>query len=323
MRTTTPAYRVTLVMIALAALTIGLSGCIGRPDLSDRAAEIEGALSALPGVESVSGEYQNSFEIGRRLVYRVDMAPGATDDDLVNVAETLNSEAGDDFVDYGRDLTLRLPHISVAINGKPDLDQLRQQLPRLRSLASTLNAKTLSWEANNDNDLDDSLSIWDTDGNAFTVMSAVRDVFGSQEMRVSFGNSGTAEWKVAFPYSLQAQDKLATAFHPGTRELDRIEIHDDQVTFASAHLTDEVNATTKLTTLIDQINDGTSEPWNFTWWADQPEGRQHNKTAGGTVSVGACTYNKNSNGEREPAEYRTSAALKIQDTLRAKYDTCP
>ncbi|WP_127363127.1 hypothetical protein [Brevibacterium aurantiacum] len=280
-------------------------------------------LSALPGVESVSGEYQNSFESGRRLVYKIDMASGATDGDLVNVAETLNSEVGDDFVDYGRDLTLRLPHMSIALNGKPDLDELRQQLPRLRSLASTLNAKTLSWEAFNDNDLDDSLTLWDTDGDAFTVMSAVRDVLGSQEMRVRFGNSETAEWEVAFPYSVQAQDKLAAASRSGTREMDKIKIDGDQVTFASAHLDDEKNATMKLTTLIDQINDGTSAPWSFTWWADQPDGRQNHKTAGGTVSVGACTYNKNSNGEREPADYRTSAALKIQDTLRAKYDTCP
>lgn len=323
MRTTPPAHRIILVTITLAALIVGMSGCIARTDLSARADEIEGALSALPRVEKLSGEYQNSFDSGRRLVYRVDMAPGATDGDLVNVAETLNGEAGDDFVDYERDLTLRLPHTSVALNGKPDLDQLRQHLPRLRSLASTLNAQTLNWEANNDNDLDDSLTIWGTDGNAFTVLSAVRDVFGSQGMRVRLGNSGTAEWEVEFPYSLQAQNKLAAAFHSGTREMDKIKIDDDQVTFASAHLTDEANATTRLATLIDQINDGTSEPWSFTWLAEQPRGRQNNKTAGGTVSVGACTYDKNSNGEREPAQYRTSAALKIQDTLRAKYDTCP
>ncbi|MCI4010583.1 hypothetical protein [Brevibacterium sp. ZH18] len=323
MRTTPSAHRITLVAITLAALIIGLSGCIGRADLSDRADEIEAALSALPGVEKISGEYQNGFDSGRRLVYRVDMAPGATDGDLVNVAETLNSEAGDDFVNFERDLTLRLPHISVALNGKPDIGQLRQQLPRLRSLTSALSAETLSWEANNDNDLDDSLTIRDSDGDAFTVLSAVRDVFGSQQMRVNYGNSGTSAWEVEFPYSLQAQNTLAAALHSGTREMNKIEIDDDHVTFASARLTTEANATTKLTTLIDQINGGTSEPWRFTWLAEQPGGRQNNKTPGGTVSVGACTYDMKSNSEREPARFLTSNALKIQDTLRAKYDTCP
>ena len=309
-------------MITVAALLAGLSGCISRPDLSNKAEEIAGVIAALPGVDDVDDYYQNGFTSGLSLTYRVTMAAGASDAEAVNVASTVNSEVGDEFDDYDRELTLTVDDLSVVLKGEPDVDELSQRLVSLKNLNASLVSGVLTWKENDDTDRDNELEIREVSQDPFTVLSAVRDQFGTEQVRVKVSDAEKSALKVAFPYSEQAQNRLAAAIRLVNVEFDRIEISQDRVTDVEVHVDDTTNVATRLMTVIDAVNKSTSAPWDFRWSAGQPSARQDNLASGGRVSVGACTYYEDSPREKDPAKHLTPEAIAVQDQLRSKYDTC-
>ncbi|MDN6122629.1 MAG: hypothetical protein L0I80_01980 [Brevibacterium sp.] len=317
-------------MITVAALVVGLSGCIGRPDLSNKAEEIAGVIAALPGVDDVDDYYQNGFTSGLSLTYRVTMAAGASDAEVVNVASTVNSEVGDEFDGYDRELTLTVGDLSVVLNGEPNVDELRQRLLGLKNLNSSLVSGVLTWKENDDTGRDNELEIREASQDPFTVLSAVRDQvlsavrdqFGTEQVHVKVSDAEEPAWKVAFPYSEQAQNRLAAAIRSVNVEFDEIEISQNRVTDVEAHVDDTANVSTRLMTVIDTVNKGTSAPWEFRWSAGQPSAGQGNLASGGRVSVGACAYYEDSPREKDPAKYLTPEAIAVQDQLRSKYDTC-
>lgn len=319
-----PIHRITVAMISVMAMFLGLSGCISRPDLSNRAAQIAGVIAGLPGVDDVDDNYQNGFDSGLRLIYDVTMTAGATDAEVANVATTVNSEVGDEFDDYNRELSLFMGEFSVVLNDESDVDELRQSLVRLRALSATLLSGKLTWTEPGDTDIDpeNELEVRETAQDPSTVVSAVRDQFGTEQMRVKVVDTNNYAWKVVFPYSQQAQNRLVTAIGPVTADLEQIEIDKDRVSYVEADVEDSPNAATRLMAIIDRIDSGTSGPWRFWWSVDKPTTAQNNLASGGPVSVGACVYYEDSEQEKDPAGHLTQEAIAIQDQLRSKYDTC-
>ena len=323
-----PADRVSVSMITVLALFVGLSGCIGRPDLSNRAEEIAGVIAGLPGVDDIDDYYQDGFDSGRSLTYRVTMGAEATDAEVANVASTVNREVGDEFDDYDRELSLTTADFSVDLNGEPDVDELRQRLLRLQALNASLTShapltsQMLTWTVNDDTDRDNELVIQEATQDPFTVLSAVRDQFGTEQMSVTVSSSDTAVWNVAFPYSPQAQNRLASVLRPLPPEMEAIRIDQDRVTEVESDVDDPATAVTRLIAIIDRVSSVTSQPWIFRWSGGQPPTGQTNLASGGMVSVGACEYHEDSPWEEDPAEHLTQDAIEVQDQLRSKYDTC-
>lgn len=315
-------HGIIIAMMTVAALFVGLTGCIGRPDLSNRAEEIAEVIARMPGVDDVDDCYQNGFTSGQSLTYRVTMAAAASDDELVNVASTVNREAGDEFDDYHRELALHTPDISVVAKGEPDADGLRLRLPRLRALSASLMSGKLTWREDDDADRENQLEIQEVSSDPFTVLSAIRDQFGAEDVSVNFGGVQNLSWDVAFPYSVQAQNRLASALRALPQELSTISIDHDQVAEASATLDDTANAAIRLMVIIDRVDSGTTGPWIFRWSAGQAPTGGSNLATGGRVSIGACEYYEDSPRESDPAGHMTQEAIDVQDQLRAKYDTC-
>ncbi|GAA1531431.1 hypothetical protein GCM10009691_04080 [Brevibacterium picturae] len=300
----------------------GLSGCVSRPDLSNRAEEIAEVIAGLPGVEEVDDYYQNGFTSGQSLTYKVKMVATATDAEIANVASTVDSEAGDQFDEYDRELTLNTPEILVVLRGELDIDELRQRLLNMQSLNTSLTSERLTWKENDGSDRENELEIEEASQNPFSVLSAVRDQFGSEQMRVNFGSAHMLSWDVTFPYSVQAQNRLASALRPLPQELSNITIRHDQVTEVDVRLDDPGNAVNRLMAITDRVSSGTSAPWMFRWSAGQPPAGQGNLATGGTVSVGACDYYEDGEREKDPAGHMTQDAIDVQNQLRSKYDTC-
>lgn len=317
-----PIHSSTVAMITVMAMFFGLSGCISRPDLSNRAEEIAEVIAGLPGVEEVDDYYQNGFTSGQSLTYKVKMEATATDAAIANVASTVDSEVGDQFDEYDRELTLSTADILMVLHGELDIDELRQRLLRMQSLNTSLTSERLTWKENDGSDRENELEIEEASQNPFSVLSTVRDQFGSEQMRVRFGSAHMLSWDVTFPYSLQAQNRLASALRPLPQEMSNITIRQDQVTEVDARLDDPGNAAIRLMAIIDRVSTGTSAPWIFRWSAGQPPAGQSNVATGGTVSVGACDYFEDSQREKDPAGHMTQDAIDVQDQLRAKYDTC-
>ncbi|WP_209323367.1 hypothetical protein [Brevibacterium renqingii] len=309
------------IAFVLAIVLLGLVGCVPRPDLSDRGEEIADALRGMPGVDEVVHLYQNGFDAGLVLSHQVRMAAGASDDEVVGVASTLNSEVGLEFDDYNRELRLLLTGFTIDIRGVPDVDALRQRLAGMKRLSSTLHAEPFTWEVRNDDESEGILTIGETNGPADEALTAFTDLIGSEPTRVSFSPHHGPRWDVSFPYSVQAQNRLLAALRPGVPEdVDTIEIRDDRVNRVSADLDSATDVTTRLMIVIDTIAGGTSSPWTLRWSVATPN--PSHLATGATVSVGGCDYAHDSEYEREPAKHFTQDAIAVRDRLRAKYDTC-
>lgn len=316
------AHRINFVIITIVALVVGVSGCADRPDLSNRADDIGGVLSVMPGVGDLKTIYQNGFDSGQDLKYEVTMEMGATDDQMADVASTLNGYVGDEFDDYDRILKFIMDDVSMLILGKPDVDELRQRLNSLERLRTAIPAGAVEWEEKDNDegsDYENEIEIRNDTEDPFTVMSAVRDHLGSAKPLLHF--EGQDDWTVKFPYSPAAQDKLASALEPVAPALWKMEIEQDHVTDVKADLDDNgPDVTSRLSALIDQVNRGSSEPWRFRWSTPYPSPNPDDLISAGVVSVRSCEY-YDEPGE-DPTENMTQKAIAVQNQLRAKYDTC-
>lgn len=314
--------RQTPLALTVTAILLGLVGCLPTPDLSDRAEEIAGVLSGMPGVDDVDHSYRNGFDSGQVLDFRVRMGTGAADDEAIDVVTTLNAEVGSEFADYSRGLTLGFEDFTADIRGVPDADQLRPRLVGMKRLNASLHPDHLSWQIRNDTDMADSLDVRGMSADADTAVSAVRAVVGRDRVQVTVAPHRQAAWTVMFPYSAQEQNRLAGVLRPSIPEVEKVEISDDRLNSVTARLEAGTDAASRLMTIIDRIDAGTSQPWTLSWTAGQPTHSGSGLATGATVSVGGCDYVHDSKWEREPDEYYTPSALAVRDQLRGKYDTC-
>src|SRR5699024_418415 len=197
----------------LAVTMAGLTGCLGGPDMSDRADEIGAALSPLSGVEAVETIYQKGLDSGMKLGFRVTMAAGAADGEASDVAATLQNEIGDNFKRYNHELALIMPSLTIRVDDRANSDALAQRTPRLLDLAPTLNATHLIWkEQSDDVDFDTSLEVEGPQADPYDTLDAVRAQFGSDEMTLRMRQPDDTKWYVDFPYSDRAQAELNSKF---------------------------------------------------------------------------------------------------------------
>ena len=311
-------------MIAAIVMILGLSGCEGSPDLSPRADEVGDVLSALPGVETVETLYKNDNS-GRSLVYGVTMTVGATDDEAIHLASTLNDELGSEFDSYDRGMTVVQSGLTIALQAETAAQTLKHLPSRLRALASSLDGGEITWiESWDDEYSDDVLEVDDSSESPFDVFTAVRDQFGSKEMKVRLDRGNDVQWSVTFPYSVQAQDRLESAVGTDLEEvMDWIGIDGDHLTSLTVTVDSGPDVVGRLEDIIDLADSGTSAPWSFNWSVGSSRSTDGNLLTGGFISVGSCDYAHNSAKETEPSQFMTTEAIEVQDQLRDSYDTCP
>jgi hypothetical protein len=304
------------VMITAVVLTLGISGCTS-PDLSSRADDIGGVLSASPGVEDVETSYQNGFDSGRSITYRVTMDDAASTAQATEVAAALDRETGDEFDRYTQNLSLIMSVRAIKVSDTTNGDIMAAKVPRLLEMASTLSVDEVSWsEQSDDVDFDDSLEVRDSGTDAFRTLDAARAQFGSEEFQLRTRETSGVDWYVAFPFSQQRQDRLESVFDPLRTSLNRLNIDGDQVSSFVAVVPAGPDEITRLRGIIDRIASTTTNPWNFSWAEGADPTGPFDSSTGGIVNVGGCEYDEDSEGQL------TQWAQTIQDQLRATYDTC-
>ncbi|WP_210602733.1 hypothetical protein [Brevibacterium oceani] len=308
--------RVGAVMIAAVALTLGISGCTS-PDLSSRADDIGGVLSASPGVEEVETSYQNGFDSGRSITYRVTMDAGANTAQATEVAAALDLETGDEFDRYTQNLSLNMAGRIIKVSDTTNGDIMAAKVPRLLEMSTALSVDEVNWsEQSDDVDFDDSLEVRDSGTDAFQTLSAARAQFGSEEFQLRTRETSGVDWYVAFPFSEQGQERLESVFDPLRTSLNRLNIDGDQVSSFVAVVPAGPDEVIRLRGIIDRIASTTTNSWNFSWAEGADPTGQFDSASGGIVNVGGCEYDEDSEGQL------TQSAQTIQDQLRDTYDTC-
>jgi hypothetical protein len=307
--------RATVVSVA-SVLAVGLSGCMG-PDLSSRADDIGGAISAVEGVEHVETSYGNDIETGRSLVYEVTMDDDASASQAVDAAGVLERETGDEFDRYSQELRLTVQDRIVTIGDETNGDIMAKKAPRLLALASSLSGSDVSWEESSDsNAFDNYLEIRDSEDGPFEAVDAVNEEFGSDDFHLHMFDHSGVEWYVAFPFSDQAQERVGSAAGPVLDTAERIDIADDQVSYFSAAVPDGPDKASRLRNIIERIDSPNDQPWDFTWAVGSDPTGPLDSSTGGIVNVGGCEYDGGGHGRK------TRDAQRTQDQLRDIYDTC-
>lgn len=310
-------------MVIAIAIILGIFGCERSPDLSPRAEEVGDVLAAMPGAEQVETIYKN-YDSGRNLNYVATMTVGATDDEAIQLASTLNNELGSEFEHYNRGLTIRTADFTADLREETAVETLRQLPTRLRALASSPNVDRVTWKESEDDEYsDDVLEISGLSGSPFDVFTAVRDEFGSDEMLLRLNRGRDVQWSVAFPYSVQAQDSLESALGDDLKEvLDLIIIEGDHLTNLTVTVAPGPDVVGRLEDIIDLADSGASVPWSFDWSVGPSSSTDSNLLTGGSISVGSCDYASTRAKETDPSRYMTTEAIAVQDQLRDVYDTC-
>ncbi|MGO2036899.1 MAG: hypothetical protein ACTH2U_10500 [Brevibacterium sp.] len=302
--------------LAVGVLAVGFSGC-SSPDLSNRADDIGGVLSASPGVADVETSYQNGFGSGRSIRYRVTMDAEASTAQATEVAAALDRETGGEFDGYTQDLNLTMANRSIKVSDTTNGDIMAQKVPRLLDLSAMLSDDEVSWKEQPESaNVDDTLEIREAGTDPFTTLDAVRAQFGSEDFQLTMRESSGVDWYVAFPFTAQGQDRLESVFDPLRTTTNRLNIDDDQVSSFVAVVPAGPDEADRLRTIIDSIESTTTDPWDF-FWAEGPEPTgSFDSSTGGVVDVGGCEYDEDSE------QQLTQGAQVIQDQLRATYDTC-
>lgn len=118
--------RVAALIIA-AVGTVGLTGCMG-PDLTGMVDDIGVVLSGKPGVDDVETIYQNGFDSGKKVIFKVRMAADATTAQSVEVAAALDQESGDEFDGCDQNFSLNMPDRTITIIDRTNSDIMAREL---------------------------------------------------------------------------------------------------------------------------------------------------------------------------------------------------
>ncbi|WP_152348150.1 hypothetical protein [Brevibacterium sp. CFH 10365] len=307
--------RIAAVIVAVVG-AVGLTGCQG-PDLTGMVEDIGVVLSAKPGVEDVETNYQNGFDSGKKVIFKVKMAAGATSTQARDVAAALDHESGDEFDGYDQKFNLTMPDRTISIIDRTNADIMAERTPRLLALAAAPSRSWLSWENYSDPETDaDRLRFVEQQSDPFENLSAVRAEFGSESLLLEMSDTASVTWSVGFPFSEQGQNRLETAVEPIRDNTKRITIADDQVSDYFAVVPDGPDKVSRVRENIERIDATAADPWQFTWAVGPDPTGASDSSSGGVISVGGCDYDPDSEVQL------TQEAEKTQDQLRRIYDTC-
>lgn len=307
--------RVAALIIA-AVGTVGLTGCMG-PDLTGMVDDIGVVLSGKPGVDDVETIYQNGFDSGKKVIFKVRMAADATTAQSVEVAAALDQESGDEFDGYDQNFSLNMPDRTITIIDRTNSDIMAERTPRLLALASAPSRSWLIWESDSVPATDgDRLRMVEPQSDPFESLSAVRAEFGSESLLVEMTETTSVTWHVSFPFSEQGQARLESVFQPIRDTARRITIAGDQVSNYFAVVPDGPDKVGLIRESIERIDTTTADPWQFTWAVGSDPTGAYDSSAGGVISVGGCDYDPDSEVQL------TQEAENTQDQLRTIYDTC-
>ncbi|WP_134207446.1 hypothetical protein [Mycobacteroides franklinii] len=310
-------HRARGLAVGLLAVVVG---CTGAPDRHEQAARLESAITQMPGVDSASVAYENAFARGATLGIDVAM-PTATASQISDLVSALGRWKGQDFDGFSQwtDITVT-PHkrLVVRIGGDPNLAALTTQVDQLRGVETAFPGETIEQYSG--------IDITDLTMPVPEALARARTAVGGGQVEVVLKPkqaSGEPLWDVEFPFPADRETAIR-------QQLDRMPVALDGVwigkqgylTRLTADVRHRERAYEDIVATIAASGADRDRPMSLLWGAqDGPHG-QNEPTFHGEVSVGACSYGPNDQGQPDP-KYFTLDAIDLQKRIRERFDTCP
>lgn len=295
-------------------------GCTGAPDRHEEAARLESAITQMPGVDSASVSYENAFARGATLGIDVAM-PTATASQIGDVVSALGRLKGQDFDGFYQWTNITVTprqRLVVRIGGDPNLAALTTQVDQLRGVEAAFPDETIEQYSG--------IDITDLTMPVPEALARVRTAVGGGQVEVVLKPKQASSeplWDVEFPFPADRETAIR-------QQLDRMPVTLDGIWIGTqgylTRLTVDVRhrdrAYEDIVATIAASGADKDRPMSLLWRAQDGPQDRNGPTFHGEVSVGACSYGPDDQGQPDP-KYITPDAIDLQKRIRERFDTCP
>ena len=295
-------------------------GCTGAPDRHEEAARLESAITQMPGVDSASVSYENAFARGATLGIDVAM-PTATASQIGDVVSALGRLKGQDFDGFYQWTNITVTprqRLVVRIGGDPNLAALTTQVDQLRGVEAAFPDETIEQYSG--------IDITDLTMPVPEALARVRTAVGGGQVEVVLKPKQASSeplWDVEFPFPADRETAIR-------QQLDRMPVTLDGIWIGKqgylTRLTVDVRhrdrAYEDIVATIAASGADKDRPMSLLWRAQDGPQDRNEPTFHGEVSVGACSYGPDDQGQPDP-KYITPDAIDLQKRIRKRFDTCP
>lgn len=326
------------VLVASAVVT---AGCTGAPDRSQEARQLEGSLSAMPGVANADVLYSNDFENGATLIVKLSL-PDATRQQVVDVVGAVNQARESRFRDHRRQkITYQVNAYGMecsardangnALDSDPmsDADAIADEVVTLQKLSTTIPAE-IGWASCGG--ANRTLTLRGAESSVPQVLAAVQAAgTGLDEVDMGFGSPKTSVMNPLYGVTL----RLPVSLHDWERVKDLLLGLDatprtvelgpgPAISGLTVGVKNLTSAYQQLSTTITQLGERGQNRLLLEWELEDPNrGTPNAKKFVGSVDIGGCEYRRDTLGEQQPELTFPPEALEVQEKLRDLYDTCP
>lgn len=315
-----------LRIVAMGVAVAVLTSCTGAPDRESEAKELDRSLEALPGVESSSVSYSNTYTQGTRIAVDVRLA-AASVEQIEAVASRIAAGFRQDFGGFGQSATFRfdggtVEHRSDSVDRPLDLApaQVVADARAVRQVASAVQPSAGKPE----------ITLGRTASGSELDLRGVADDVGLAAVRAAVGESpafvqifpesrAATFWTVRFPFRADDEAKVRETLARLVLRAPVVTVVDGRIAALRVVSPSAADAYPQLVSVIGAV----AHPMMLTWDEGAAPGASDQRRFRGSVHVGGCSYPDNTDGEMRPEKYGTDAALAMQKRLRDAYDTCP
>ncbi|MGU3291323.1 hypothetical protein [Williamsia sp. M5A3_1d] len=307
-----------VLMVGLVLIAALVAGC-GAPDRSVEAEHLEATLRTVAGVESANVSYVNGFDSGYTVSTDVKM-PRADDRQVVAMVRRMNAEMGSDFDDY------RTP-VSIDLGGGVRIESQTRFTPE--GVAKDLSMARVAQGQVKAGHVTVSRS---QDAARVEIVDAEDQVRAASVMAASIGRvpgqidvipaqvGAQLRWTVHTPVSAAELRALDARLRSMANPVAAVTVDNGVITELWVDAGTENTADATLAAIIRSIGADRSHPVRLHWQVT-PVVAGWERDADGSATVGACDYPKNAY-HRDPRTDFESAAMDLEQRIRARYDTC-
>lgn len=310
-------FRVFTALLA-AAMTCGVPACTGAPDRADEAHRLQSTVEAMPGVSSVSMNYNNDYFQGTVFALRVSM-DGATEQQIEAVASKINELRGNDFDEFDQTIEISVAHwTSVSPGDRIDPPQVARTAALARQLRTQVEAQAIKWHLNLESGTS-SVRISDAQAPGAAV-DAVLGVLGDSRADIEVSpaaRTSSPHWRVSGPLTVADKQRIdrSLAALPGPASW--VGVKDGWITQLTFGIPNPATGYQDVVSAIKAVDAGPSQPVSLLWSWRGNQAAYNEPRFAGSVDIGKCV-----DEQANPTGDLTPDASALQQRIRDEFNAC-
>ncbi|WP_433710106.1 hypothetical protein ACQP2U_27500 [Nocardia sp. CA-084685] len=297
--------------IAVAIVSVALTGCTTTPDRRQQADRLRAEVGAMPGVQSISVDYSNDFTRGTYLDLDLSMR-AAAEAQITEVVDRINTIKQRDFDSYQQSTDFVVgDRLELKLGAELDPNLITAHTRELRQLGTSLPGAAITWTSSGI-EIEKAPPTRDS-------LAVVRTVLGTDPTQVTIRPADRQPvWTVDLPFGIQQEQDMQTLLTALPVSVAYVRIADGYLANLSVEVHSPETAYQDLTAVIAATRPTPGHPIDLRWnWG----GYSPDKQFTGSVDVAGCSDQATA-ADAHPEHYLTTDAIALQRRLRTEFETC-